>query len=75
MKHSHQMDNRLITPEMTILEIVDKYPQTESIIRKYDQQAGVCLCCQALFESLRDTAIKFGLNIEKLLDDLNQVIR
>jgi hypothetical protein len=66
-------DERRITAGMTILEIVERYPQTEAVIRKYDEQANVCLCCQALFEPLDEMAKKYGLNLETLLNDLNGV--
>jgi hypothetical protein len=59
-----------ITPEMTILEVICQHRQTEEIFRKYDAAAGTCLCCQALFESLAEVARKYGLELEKLLADL-----
>jgi hypothetical protein len=65
----------LIRPEMTLLEVVDLYPQTEGVFKKYDQQAGACLCCQALFESIREMAEKYNLNLQMLLDELNATLR
>jgi hypothetical protein len=59
-----------INSEMTVLEVVCRHRQTEHIFRKYDAAAGVCLCCQALFDSLADLARKYGLELEKLLADL-----
>lgn len=75
MKCTDVSENQRIAPEMTILEIVERYPQTEAVFRTYDQQAGVCLCCESLFEPLHETAKKFGLNLEKLLSDLNETAR
>jgi hypothetical protein len=60
---------------MTILAIVSSHPGTEAVFKEYDIKAGVCLCCQALFEPLHETADKFGLNLEALLDDLNNTAR
>jgi len=60
---------------MTILEIVSLHPRTEAVFKEYDIQAGVCLCCQALFEPLCETAETFGLNLGLLLDDLNKAVR
>ncbi|MFO7738710.1 MAG: hypothetical protein R6V46_09560 [Desulfatiglandaceae bacterium] len=60
-----------IRPEMTILEVISQYRQTESVFKAYDEKAGVCLCCKALFDSLKDIATKYGLNLEKLLSDLD----
>ncbi len=60
----------LIRPGMTLLEVMDLYPQSETVFRRYDGQAGVCLCCQALFEPLRQIAEKYNLNLKTLLEDL-----
>ena len=67
-------EGHMIRPEMTILDVVERHPQTEAVFREYDRQAGVCLCCQALFESLREMAEKYNLNLEMLLDDLNAAL-
>lgn len=75
MKGFNRPEEHWIRPEMTILDVVDLYPQTEAVFRRYDQRAGMCLCCQALFESLRETAEKYGLVLEMLLDDLEAAAR
>ena len=59
-----------ITLEMTVLEVMCQYRQTEHVFRKYDAVAGVCLCCQALFDSLADLTRKYGLDSDELLADL-----
>ena len=62
--------DRQIRPEMTVLDVVSGYKKTEQVFKQYDKQAGVCICCQALFEPLEKVAVKYGLNLEKLLADL-----
>ena len=62
--------DRQIRPEMTVLDVVSGYKKTEQVFKQYDKQAGVCICCQSLFEPLRKVAVKYGLNLEKLLADL-----
>jgi len=59
-----------IRPEMTVLDIVSRYRQTEEVFKRYDAEAGECICCQALFESLRDVAEKYHLDLKELLADL-----
>ena len=59
-----------IRPEMTVLDVVSKYRKTEAVFKQYDKQAGVCICCQALFEPLSKVAVRYGLKLEKLLADL-----
>lgn len=55
---------------MTVLDVVSKYRETEAVFRQYDQQAGACICCEALFEPIKDIAAKYGLDLEGLLADL-----
>jgi hypothetical protein len=65
---------RHILPEMTVLDVVRRFKGSEAIFRKYDEQAGVCICCQALFETVGDVAEKYRLNLEHFLSDLEDVI-
>jgi hypothetical protein len=64
-----------ITADMIILDVVSTHPKTEEVFKSYDEKAGVCICCQALFEPLEDMADRFGLNLEQLLIDLNMAAR
>jgi hypothetical protein len=64
------MNTSPITPDMTVLDVVSMYRNTEEVFRQYDHQARDCLCCNALFDTLRDVADKYGLNLQELLDDL-----
>jgi len=61
-------------PEMTILEIVQKYRQTEEVFIKYGEQTGQCNMCTDLFESIATISEKFGLNLEKLLEELEAAV-
>jgi hypothetical protein len=60
----------LIHQEMTVLDIISRYRQTEAVFKQYDERAGECICCQALFEPLRNIATKYGLDLKKLMTDL-----
>jgi hypothetical protein len=71
MSDADGREGHRIRTEMTILEVIERHPQTEAVFRKYDQQAGVCLCCQALFAPLGEMAERYHLNLETLLDDLH----
>lgn len=62
--------DRQIHPEMTVLDVVSKHRQTESVFKQYDEQAGACICCEALFESIKDVAAKYDLDLEGFLADL-----
>ena len=62
--------DRAISPEMTVLDVVSRYRKTEAVFREYDGKAGECICCNALFEPLRNLAAKYDLNLDTLLEDL-----
>lgn len=74
MKDADGQKERCVQPQMTILEIVERYPQTEAVFKKYDGQVGVCLCCQALFEPIDEMAKRYGLNLHLLMNDLNAAV-
>jgi hypothetical protein len=59
-----------ITPDMTLLDVVHQYRSTEAVFRARDEQAGECLLCKALFETVADVAARYGLDLEALLADL-----
>ena len=69
LKKYHQ-----IRPEMTVLDVISRYGKTETVFKQYDKQAGVCICCQALFDPLSKIAVRYGLNLEKLMEDLEDVV-
>ena len=62
--------NNPIHPEMTVLDVVSRYRKTEAVFKRYDAEAGECICCQSLFESLREVAEKYHLDLKELLEDL-----
>ena len=74
MSKSTAHEKPTIDPNMTILEVFSRYRQTEAVFKRYDEKAGVCLCCQALFDPLKDVADKHNLDLRKLIADLKAVI-
>ena len=62
-----------ITPDMLVLEVLSVCRQTEEVFRKYEGEAGDCLLCHSLFDSLEEAAAKYGLPLRQLLADLNAV--
>jgi hypothetical protein len=63
-----------IRPEMTVLDVVSRFRETEGVFKEYDKAAGECICCHSLFDPLRKVAATYGLDLEKLLDDLKAVV-
>ena len=64
-----------IEPRMTVLDIVSRYRETEAVFKAWDRRAGVCICCQALFESLQTVAERYGLDLDVLTAELNAVVK
>lgn len=69
------MSFRPISPDMTLLDAVHHYPNTESVFRAKDKQAGECILCKALFETIEAMTIRYGLDLEELIFDLEQASR
>jgi hypothetical protein len=70
MESNYQNDIVRIRPDMTVIEVVYKYKRTQDIFKKYDEQKGQCIMCTALFESLTTVSERFGLNLKRLLEEL-----
>ena len=64
--------NEKITSDMSINDVVEKYPETIDIFMKYGLS---CIGCPfAMMESIEQGAKSHGINIKELLKDLNKVI-
>ncbi len=59
-----------IHPEMTVIDIITRYRETEKVFKKFDKNAGVCICCEALFDTIQVVSEKFNLELESLLSEL-----
>ena len=65
-------DQDPITPDMTIIEVLHQHRQTEAVFRSYEGEAQGCLLCHALFDTLAEAAVKYGLNLDRLMQDLEK---
>ena len=61
-----------ITKDMSILEVVQKYPDTVDVF----VSAGMgCLgCAAAHFENIEQGAMAHGIDVDQLVKDLNTVV-
>lgn len=64
-----------IHKDMTVLDIVSKYRTTEAVFKKWDDKAGECICCNALFESIETVAAKYKLDFSALMNDLEKQVK
>ncbi len=62
-----------ITKEMTIEQVVSKYPNTIETFFRYGMG---CIGCQAaMFENIEQGALVHGIDVDKLIEDLNASIK
>ena len=62
-----------ISPDMTVLDVIHRYRETEAVFKGYDDaEAGVCICCSALFETLEDVSAAYGIDRDELLEALRR---
>ena len=64
-----------IRPTSQLWEIIFHHRATEAVFKQYEEETGQCLCCQHLFESLEDTARRYGLDLEEMLKRLDQAAK
>ena len=65
---------KYVSAEMTLLDTVSISPETEAVFKTYDEQAGECICCQQLFETVEQIAEKYKLDLAELLAKLNATV-
>ncbi|MBB5022329.1 DUF1858 domain-containing protein [Desulfurispira natronophila] len=66
------MSEGKITKEMSIIDIVQQYPQTVEVFASYG--LGCLGCAAARFENLSQGASAHGLDADELLEALNNAI-
>lgn len=62
----------MITKEMSIIEIVQTYPQTLPVFGRFGM--GCIGCAAARFENLEQGAQAHGIDVDALVNDLNSCI-
>ncbi|TYP00306.1 hybrid cluster-associated redox disulfide protein [Geothermobacter ehrlichii] len=62
----------MITREMTIGEIIRKFPQTISVFKKFGLECNECQIAQ--YEAIEGGADVHKVDVEGLLEELNRVI-
>ncbi|HOW56760.1 MAG TPA: hypothetical protein PKZ12_02065 [Smithellaceae bacterium] len=70
----HSEEKIIISAETILLDVVSRWPATEAVIKKYDEKAGVCLCCSCLFDTIGDITARFAMDEDAFLSELQKVI-
>ncbi len=66
------MSERKITKDMSIIDIVQNYPETLDVFAKYGM--GCIGCAAAKFENLEAGARVHGLDPDAIVEDLNAAL-
>lgn len=61
----------MITPDMSITDIVEKHPKTVQVLLNHGMHCFGCMA--ARFENLEQGALAHGIDVQNLLKDLNAV--
>ena len=61
-----------ITKDMSILEVVQKYPDTVDVF--VNAGMGCHGCAAAHFENIEQGAMAHGIDVDQLVKDLNTVV-
>lgn len=61
-----------ITKEMTIEEVVQRYPETIQVFARYG--VGCLGCSAAQYDNIEVGAQVHGVNVDQLVEELNQSI-
>ena len=67
------MTEETITEDMNIMEVVQKYPKTAAVFRKYNM--GCIGCIAASYEKISDIAVVHGVDLKAFVKDLNEAIQ
>lgn len=63
----------VITKDMSIIEVVQQYPATIEVFRKYGM--GCFGCAAARFENIEQGAQAHGIDADALVVDLNKAVQ
>lgn len=62
----------MIEKSMSIIDVVQKYPQTAEVFRSFGM--GCLGCVAARFENIEQGASAHGINVEELMAGLNKSV-
>jgi len=72
-KKATKKEKQKITKDMIISEVVAKHPKTIEVFLEHGM--GCFGCGIAQFETVEQGAAAHGLDLKKLMDDLNKVVK
>lgn len=67
------MTEQKITEDMTIRDVIEKFPETATVFAKYN--IGCIGCIAASFERIKDIAGVHGTDVKAFVKDLNDAVK
>ncbi len=61
-----------ITKDMSIIDIVNKYPETVDVFQAYGMHCFGCMA--ARFENVEQGILAHGLDVDQLMEELNKAV-
>ena len=61
-----------ITKDMSIIDIVNKYPETVDVFQAYGMHCFGCMA--ARFENVEQGILAHGLDVDQLIEELNKAV-
>ncbi|MBO8158189.1 hypothetical protein [Thermosyntropha sp.] len=62
----------MIEKEMLVVDVIDKYPETEKVFRSYEEKVGSCIMCSHLFNTLEAVSKDYNFDLEELIRKLEK---
>lgn len=63
-----------LNPDMTVLDVISNWRGTEAVFNGYDEIAGECVCCNALFDTVRQMSRRYELDLDDVISELKNAI-
>jgi len=57
----------------SLLDWVERFPETEDIIRQYDKRVGVCILCNCLFDSIETIEEAYKVDLSEMLGEMKAI--
>jgi hypothetical protein len=64
-----------VTKKTILLDLVEKHPESEDIVRQYDQAAGTCMLCHCLFDSIEKIESTYDIDLTQMINELNDKLK
>lgn len=64
----------MINPDITLLDLIYDFPQTEKLFRKYETLTNICIMCEHIFATLDEVSLILNCSIDELLKEVKDII-